>query len=250
MDKHAGGERDAVTRLKSVRAVFAIAGAAFACGAFVVAVNQADEAGLPTAIGISAAGLLFAVLLTAGVWFATGRILDAIQEMNEQHSEPRFEEEAVVPPDKVDAPVPTPTSTPQLDLDVDATATVVVDDVEETLSLAAAHLFVRDDFRGNVDLVVTASPGHRPDHLTQALLQHLRLSFEERETKLSPLAHEENDPDGPFQVVLVYSVTDLIGEFDRPRLEQWIDELASEPGVVSVFWDERFLGTVRVIVAD
>ncbi len=101
-----------------------------------------------------------------------------------------------------------------------------------------------------MDLIVSASPGESPDHLTDALLQHLRLGFSGRETRLTPLGHEPNDPDGSCLVVLAYSVTDLIGEFDRPRLEQWIDELAASPDTVSVFWDDRLLGTVRLVIAD
>ena len=112
------------------------------------------------------------------------------------------------------------------------------------------HIWRPDDLRGNVDLVVSATPGVTPDQLTEALLQHLQLAFEGRETRLTSLSHQPNDLDSSFLVVLCYSVTDLIGEFDRPRLEQWIDEIASEPGMVNVYWDERLLGTVRVVVAD
>ena len=47
-----------------------------------------------------------------------------------------------------------------------------------------------------------------------------------------------------------FSVTDLIGELYRPRLEKWIDENAGEPGEIGVNWDDRLLCAVRFVVAD
>lgn len=257
MDERVEKGKTGIRSLKAIRAVFVVAGIGFSVAGIVVAFNQAAEVGVPAAVGIALACSLFGFLLAAGVWFVVGWFIQSAQDFTVKVHGPRFEEELTGRTDHWDevavkaASLPADeSSTPQLDLDIDLTASVVMNDVEETLTLTAAHLFTQDDLRGNVDVVVSATPGRSPDRLTAALLQHLQLGFNGRDTRLEALAHQSNDPDGSFVVVLCYSVTDLIGEFDRPRLELWIDELAASPGVVSVFWDDRLLGTVRLVVAD
>lgn len=257
MDERVEKVKTGIRSLKATRAVFAVAGISFSLVGIVVAFNRAAEVGVPAAVGIALVCSLFGFILGAGVWFVVGRFTQSAKDFAVKLHGPRFEEDLTGRTDHWDevsrqnevSPADD-SSTPQLDLDVDLTSSVVVDDVEETLTLTAAHLFTQDDLRGNVDVVVSASPGESPDRLTAALLQHLQLGFDGRETRLEALAHQPNDPDGSFLVVLCYSVTDLIGEFDRPRLEHWIDELAASPGVVSVFWDDRLLGNVRLVVAD
>lgn len=242
---------------KAARVVFALGGAGFALAAIVVAVGQAPAVGIPAAIGMAGVGSLFGLVFAAGMWFGVGWFLRMARDQSTKMFGPQFEQDLTGKTDYWDqaaAQVPTSSavepSTPQLDLDVDLTASIVVSDIEESLTFTAAHLFTQDDLRGNVDLIVAASPGDTPDHLTDALLQHLQLGFDDRQTQLKALGYQPNDPDGTFLVVLCYSVTDLIGELDRPRLEQWIDESAVEAGAVGVYWDDRLLGTVRLVVAD
>lgn len=242
--------------MKVTRGVFAAGGVLFAVAGIAVAFELAGEVGVPAAVGIALTCAFFGFILAAGVWFAVGRFMQSAQDFAVNVHGPQFEEDLTGRTDHWDeVPAradssPPESSTPQLDLDIDLTASVVVHDVEATLTLTAAHLFTQDDLRGNVDLVVSASPGDSPDRLTEELLEHLHLGFEDRETRLKALAHDPNDPDGSFLVVVCFSVTDLIGEFDRPGLEQWIDELAAQPGAVNVYWDERFLGSVRLVIAD
>lgn len=249
--------KTAIRVIKVTRGIFVAGGVLFAVAGITLAFGQAGEVGVPAAVGIALTCALFGYILAAGVWFFTGRFMRQAQDFAVRLYGGQFEKDLTGRTDywdEVAAPAEaSPTeesSTPLLDLDIDLTASVVVHDVEETLTLTAAHLFTQDDLRGNVDLVVSASPGDSPDRLTEALVQHLKLGFDGRETRLTSLAHQPNDPDGSFLVVMAYSVTDLIGEFDRPRLERWIDELAAEPGMVHVYWDKRLLGTVRLVVAD
>ncbi len=243
--------------LRAVRVVFALGGLAFAMAGIALAFHQAPEVGVPVALGIAAACSLFGFLFAAGAWFVVGRFMQSAQEFAVKLHGPQFEQELTARTDYWDEVAAQSGSsraeespTPQIDLDIDLTATAVAPGVEETLTLTAAQLFIEDDLRGNVDVVVSASPGESPDRLIEALLEHLQLGFDGRETRLRTQAHGPNDPDGSFLVVLCYSVTDLIGELDRTRLERWIDELATEPGMVNVYWDERLLGAVRLVIAD
>lgn len=243
--------------LKAARVVFVLGGLAFAVAGIAMAFHQAPEVSVPAAVGIAAACLFFGVIFGAGAWLATAWFMQSAQDFAVRLHGPQFEEELTGRTDywnKVTAQNETRsakvTVPPELDLNVDLTATVVVHDIEETLTLTAAHLFIEDDLRGNVDVVVSASPAESPNRLTEALLEHLQLGFDGRATRLRTLAHRPNDPDGSFLVVLCYSVTDLIGEFDQPRLERWIDEFTADPGMANVYWDDRLLGTVRLVIAD
>lgn len=257
MDARVEKMKSGIRFLRATRIVFVAGGAVFAVAAIAVAFSQATEVGVPAAVGIALIGSLFGLILAAGVWFVVSGFIESAKASAVQLYGPQFESDLTGRTDYWDQKTAQAedssaeeSSTPQLDLEVDLTASVVVDGVEETLTLTAAHLFTQDDLRGNIDLIVSAAPGDAPDCLTESLLQHLQLGFDGRQTRLETVGHEPNDSDGSFLVVLCYSVTDLIGEFDRPRLEQWIDELAVEPGMISVFWDDRLLGTVRLVIAD
>jgi hypothetical protein len=257
VDVRARKLQTATTVFKAARVVFVLGGAGFAIAAIIVAFRQAPEAGIPGAIGIAVAGTMIGLVFSMGAWFGVGSFLHMAEDNCIQLFGPQFEhdltgrtdywdERAARTADSGDhAP-----SLADIDFETELTTALSADGLEETLEIPAAMLFTKDDLRGNVDLVVGAQDGVSPDRLTQALLRHLQLGFEGRQTRLSPLAHEENDSDSEFSVVLGYSVTDMIGEFERPRLEQWIDEKAAEPGVVIVYWDDRQLGMVRLVVAD
>lgn len=242
---------------KAARVVFALGGAAFAIGAIVVAVGQASEVGIPAAIGIAGVGLLFGLAFARAMWFGIGWAMKAATHHAVQLFGPQFEHDLTGRMDywnerasqSMDSGEYVP-SLANIDFEIELTTAIADDGLEEALQFSAAILFTRDDLRGNVDLPVSAQDGFRPDQLTQALLRHLKIGFEDRKTRLSPLAHEEHDPDSQFSIMVSFSVTDLIGELDRPRLEKWIDAKAGEPGQVGVYWDDRLLGMVRVVVAD
>lgn len=249
--------QNAAVVCKAVRIVFVLGGATFATAAIAVAVGQAPDVGIPAAIGMAFTGSLFGLAFALGGWFGVGSFLNMARDQCIKLFGPQFEQDLTGrtaywnerAARSTDAGDPAP-SLADIDFETELTTPVVADGLAEMLEIPAAMLFTKDDLRGNVDLAVGAQDGFSPDRLTQALLQHLKLGFEERQTRLSPLAHKQSDPDSQFSVVLGFSVTDLIGEFDRPRLEQWIDENAAEPGMVGVYWGDRLLGTVRLVVAD
>lgn len=259
MDERAQKMKSGLQLLKVVRGVFLLGGVAFALAALGLAYKEFDDGNAAQALGIALIGILFGSVLAAGAWFVVSRFMESASEGMIRTFGPQFEQDLTDQTGHWDAVAANSvastedaSSEAELDFTVELTATVVADDVEETLTVTAAHLFTRDDLRGNVDLVVSALPGNSPDSLTEALLQRLQLEFEGRRTRLSSLAHEANDPDGSFLIVLCYSIADLIEEFefDRPRLEQWINELATFSGTVRIYWDERFLGSVRLVIAD
>lgn len=247
----------AMAVFKAARVIFALGGAGFAIAAIVVAVGQATDVGIPGAIGIALAGVLFGLAFAAGMWFGVGWFLQMAQGQCIKMFGPQFEYELTGRTDHWDGRPESPAesddyapSLANIDFEIELTTTIAADGLEETLEFSAAILFTRDDLRGNIDLPVSAQDGFRPDQLTQALLRHLKIGFEDRKTRLSPVAHEEHDPDGQFSIMVSYSVTDLIGELDRPRVEKWIDKVGGESKTVCVYWDDRLLGTVRLVVTD
>ena len=242
---------------KAARVIFALGGAGFAIAAIVVAVGQAPDVGIPAAIGIALAGSLFGLAFAAGMWFGVGWFLRMARVHCIKMFGPQFEHELTGNTDYWDRRAESPAdsgdyapSLANIDFETELTTSIAADRLEETLEIPAAMLFTQHDLRGNIDLVVGARDGFSRDRLTQAILQHVQIEFEGVDSRLSPTSHTEGDTDSEFSVWLCFSVTDMIGEFDRPRLEQWIDEKAAEPGMVSVFWDDRLLGTVRIVVAD
>ncbi len=249
--------RTATAVFKAARFIFALGGAAFSIAAIVVAVGQAPDVGIPAAIGIAGVGSLFGLAFALAMWFGIDWALKSATRHAVQLFGPQFEHdltgrmnywtERASQSTHSGEYVP---SLANIDFEIELTTAIAANGPEETLEFSAAILFTREDLRGNVDLPVSARDGFRPDWLTQALLRHLKIGFEDRKTRLSPLAHEENDHDSQFSIMLSYSVADLIGELDRPRLEKWIDKVATVPAVVSVCWDDRVLGTVRLVVAD
>ena len=242
---------------KAARVIFALGGAGFAIAAIVVAVGQAPAVGIPAAIGIAGVGSLFGLAFALAMWFGIGWFLQRGTDQSIKMFGPQFELDLTGRTDywteRASQPTNSGENVPSLaniDFEIELTTTIAADGLEETLEFSAAILFTRDDLRGNIDLPVSAQDGFRPGQLTQALLRHLKIGFEDRKTRLSPVAHEEHDPDGQFSIMVSYSVTDLIGELDRPRVEKWIDEVAGESKTVCVYWDDRLLGTVRLVVAD
>ena len=247
----------------AARVIFAIGGAGFAIATIVVAVGQTPDVGIPAAIGVAGVGSLFGLAFALAMWFgigwivksATGHAIRFFGPLVEHDSTGRMHDRIERASQSTNSGSSTNSgeyvpSLANIDFEIELTTAIAADGLEETLEFSAAILFTRGDLRGNVDLPVSARDGFWPDRLTQALLRYLKIGFEDRKTRLSPLAHEENDPDSQFSIMLSYSVTDLFGELDRPRLEKCIDKMAADPAVVSVYWDDRVLGTVRLVAAD
>ncbi len=252
---------------KVVRIVFVLCGGGLAIGAMIYAFGQATELGMPSAIGIAVGGAFIGLVFALGAWFGIGWFLNMARDHSIKLFGPRFEQDltgrtdywdqrADLPLDSGDhAPpdcVPTDYVPTLADIDfaTELTVPIAADGLEETLEIPAAMFFTKHDLRGNIDLVVGARDGFSPHRLTQALLQHLRIGIDGVQTRLSPLGHTEHDPDSDFSVWLSYSVTDMIGEFDRTALELWIDKKAADPGMVNLYWDDRPLGTVRLVVTE
>lgn len=242
---------------RAARVVFALGGAGFAVAAIVVAVVQAPDVGTPAAIGIALTGTFFGLALAAGMWFGVGWFLHKAKEHGIKMFGPQFEQDLTGRVDYWTERASKSTesgefvpSLADIDWTVELTTSIAADGLEETLQFSAAMLFTKEDLRGNVELPVSAQNGFRPHLLTRVLLEHLKIGVADWQTRLSPVGHTNYDPDSHFSIWLSYSVTDLIGECDRPRLEQWIDEKRAETPEIRVYWDDRLLGSVRLVVTD
>jgi hypothetical protein len=131
------------------------------------------------------------------------------------------------------------------------TVTAVVDSDEVTFEFSPVYLFTDDDLRGNVDLMVLTSPTLTDEQLCERL--HLRIHGEG--TMLSCLAHGQTEVDEPGVLVLSFSLSDTIEafDFDRPRYEKWIDEIAANPRHVEIFWDDsdyQLLCSATCLIVD